>query len=664
MQEIALVTNGYSNYVIIRPENASASNVTAAEELKRYLKLICGAELEIKTDAEEPSACEIAVGYTNRSKNIADIESRLGKDGFIIKSVDKRVFILGSGVRGALYGVYNFLEEYLGCRFYTSEYEKIPSRDTVTIPFIECNEQIPVFEYRHIDFITSRKNNFQAKLKANGMISDEAFGGHVTYTGFVHTFNNLVPPSLYGESHPEYWGLDEKYDIQKHRYKQLCLTNPDVLRIAKDSVRKLLAQNPETDILSISQNDSGPEGMPCQCAKCRAVYEAEGSYSGAIIRFVNDIAGEFAEEFPRVKFDTLAYRYSRAVCKTRPADNVIVRLCTIECCFSHPLGTCRDVYQKPGVTTSIYEDIVAWGKITNNVYIWDYVTNFAHPTIMFPNFNTLLPNVKFFADHSVTGVYEEGNYFSETGDFSDLRSYIMSKILWNPYMSEERYWEYIDEFLRDVYGDGWRYIREYIDIAQDIVRERHFGIYDTPKQLFFDEIENDAAPLPVDITLEKIRNYKSIDLTPYLGYYREILDSELVTRGDELFASAYAAADETQKERIDKIKLQLDFLMAYLMHYKRVNKGRNIKMLLERFFADDEEGKKLSEAERTELTDQVLKYISKCVCNEEKIAYAKYCQELFERALRYQVVRFKENRRSASLEGDTIDCKQEPSMWL
>ena len=87
-------------------------------------------------------------------------------------------------------------------------------------------------------------------------------------------------------------------------------------------------------------------------------------------------------------------------------------------------------------------------------------------------------------------------------------------------------------------------------------------------------------------------------------------------------------------------------------------------MLLERFFAGDEEGKKLSEAERTELTDQVLKYISKCVCHEDKIAYAKYCQELFERALKYQVVRFKENRRSASLEGDTIDCRQEPSMWL
>ena len=37
--------------------------------------------------------------------------------------------------------------------------------------------------------------------------------------------------------------------------------------------------------------------------------------------------------------DTLAYRYTRQAPKTiKPADNVIIRLCSIECCFSHPLA--------------------------------------------------------------------------------------------------------------------------------------------------------------------------------------------------------------------------------------------------------------------------------------------------------------------------------------
>ena len=664
MKEIILTQSGFSKYVIVYPENASPSNITAVTELQKYVKLISGVELPIRTDAEEATQHEIAVGYTNRSENICALEERLGKDGFIIKTVGERIFILG-GVRGALYGVYTFLEEYLGCRFYTSEYEKIPSNKTISVPHIECNEQIPDFEYRAMNFITSYKNNFQVKLKINGDIGDDKWGGRVVYTGFVHTFDNLVKPSIYGESHPEYWGVDADGTPHRHWGRQLCLTNPDVLRIAKDSVRELLASNPKTDIISISQNDTGEVGDPCMCAKCRAVYEEEGgAYSGAIIRFVNEIANEFADEYPNVKFDTLAYRYSRTVCKTKPASNVIVRICTIECCFSHPLGTCQDVYKKPGSDSSISADIAAWGEVTDNLYIWDYVTNFAHPTVMFPNFNTLLPNAKFFADNNVKGVFEEGNYFSDTGDFSDLRSYIMSKILWNPHMSEEQYWEYIDEFLRDVYGEGWKYIREYIDLAQRVVKDTHFGIYYSPDKLFFKIIENDQFELPQELTLEKIRNFEATDWTPYLEYCNTVRESELITYGDELFSAALSLATEEQRERIEKIKLQLDFLKSYLMIYKYWYKRVSVSQILKSFFAETDEGRSVSEAEQTDLLEKIDTHVKNCVCGEERATYERYNRELCRRGLKHRVVQFQEGRKKITSEEDVVKFVSEPRRWI
>ena len=173
---LILARNNVSDYVIIRPENATESVLTAACELQSYIKQISGVEIAVKTDAEPSRELELVVGYTNRSAEGQFDTAKLGDEGFVIETVGKKLYIGGSGVRGALYGVYTFLEEYLGCRFYTSEYEKIPVRETLVVQPIERDEQIPVFEYREIDFVTSRKNNFQAKLKANGRynVADKA----------------------------------------------------------------------------------------------------------------------------------------------------------------------------------------------------------------------------------------------------------------------------------------------------------------------------------------------------------------------------------------------------------------------------------------------------------------------------------------------------------
>ena len=276
-----------------------------------------------------------------------------------------------------------------------------------------------------------------------------AWGGKVDYRGFVHTFQHLVPPEKYFAQHPEYYS--EIGGQRVHEHAQLCLTNPEVLRIATESVLRWIDESPGASIISVSQNDN--RGY-CTCAKCAALAEKEGSESGPMLHFVNAIADVVAKKHPHIIIDTLAYQYTRKPPKhVKPRPNVAVRLCSIECEFNRPLAT-------SDFNKTFVDDIKGWNKICNRLHIWDYVINYAHCVQPFPNFYVLQPNIQFFRDNGVTGIYEEANYFSRGGEFAELRTYIMAKLLWDPEYDVDTA---IDEFCRAYYGKAWHLIRGYID---------------------------------------------------------------------------------------------------------------------------------------------------------------------------------------------------------
>ena len=659
---LVFVQNNISEYTIIRPQEATDAIVKAASELRSYIKDISGVQIPVKTDSEPVSEYEILVGYTNRSADGQFDTAKLGDEGFVIETVGKKLFIAGSGVRGALYGVYTFLEEYLGCRFYTSDCEKIPSRDVLGVQPIERDEQIPVFEYRDIDFVTSRQNNFQPKLKANGVYNytSAEFGGKIEYVGgFVHTLEQWIPQ----ETYPQYYGVNEDGTRQSGWGAQPCLSNPEVLEFVKEKVRSLLKDRPDAKIISISQPDNGTLQLPCMCANCKKIYEEEGAYSGAMIRFVNAVAAEFAADYPNLKFDTLAYHHTRSVCKTPPADNVVIRFCTIECCFSHPLGTCKDVYAMAGSEKTISEDIADWAKVSDKLYVWDYTTNYTESVTFFPNFNVLLKNAQFFANNSVIGVYEEGNFFSDTCDFPELRSYIMAKILWNPYMSEEEYWGYIDDFLKNYYGKGWKYIREYIDLAQKYVEDKHFGIHDKfAYTIYAHTVDRTDKKVPADLTLDMIKNYTTVDWSKYLDYGRKVTECELVTRGFELFDAAAALAGPEQAERIAKLRLIPEFAHSYALSeiYSPTALKDGIVDMLYAFFQENAEGKAVPMAERTALTLEVRNY----VIDTYGDYYVSYNRDLCERALSYEIYQIYEGMPQVFTTDDPkLNLKTTPDKW-
>ena len=495
---LTLAQHRKTDYRIVIAEHPSPSVFHAAEELKRFLGEISGADFPIVFDGEKQTECEIIIGKNAHFDALScgvDIDG-LGDEGVWLKTVGKTLVLAGSDVRGALYAVYQLLDEHLGCRWFTAEDSFIPKRAVLTLP--EPDDRfVPPLEFRDPYMQAYNDGAFYSRNRCNAESGrlGPAEGGKVTYARFVHTMQELVPPEEYFDSHPEYFALriDENGNgVRQNGYAQPCLTNPEVLAIAKKNVRRILASRPDADIISVSQNDNFTY---CQCERCRAVDEEEGSHAGTLLRFVNAIAEDIEEDYPHVAVDTLAYQYTRKPPRiTKPRHNVIVRLCSIECCFGHPLESCS-LSGTEGGQGSFTADLEGWSAISNRLHIWDYTANFAHAIQPFPDFKVLAPNIRYFIRHGVTGIFEEGeNSVPEHGELNPLRQYVLAKLLWNPELDPERL---VNEFLTGYFGMAAPAVREWFDLLHaGVTEDVHVHIYDNPRQPYLsDEFLDASEPL-------------------------------------------------------------------------------------------------------------------------------------------------------------------------
>jgi hypothetical protein len=474
------------------PSNASAPEEFAAEELRRTLYEIISAGPRLRTPARRRGSGEMPAIYVNdlEAARRAGIEIPiLDREAYHLETRSGSLYLLGGGPRGVLYAVYDLLER-LGCRWFTPEISRIPRRRNLDLPLLSLTAA-PAFESRDtfnwechdpLWWVRNRLNGWYTKVP-------EYMGGGVDYCGFVHTFYSLLPPEEYFDQHPEYFSLvagQRRRDVA-----QLCLTDPDVLRIVTARVLELMRTHPQATIFSVSQNDCE---APCECEACQAVVNEEGSQSGPILRFVNAVAAETAKIYPDKLIDTLAYWYSLdAPRHAVPHPNVRVRLCSIRCCQGHTYGACDHPESQ-----RFLRALDGWGQRTSQMYIWHYATDFTHYPLPMPDLDELHGNIALYHRYGVHGVFIQG--MGEPGGGAEsmaLRGYAVSKLLWQP---DQDVWPIVDEFLGAYYGAAAPLVRRYLDIFHDKVRQErdlHPSLYDLPSARQFD----DDLRLPVEQAL-------------------------------------------------------------------------------------------------------------------------------------------------------------------
>ncbi|MDL2294262.1 DUF4838 domain-containing protein [Ruminococcaceae bacterium OttesenSCG-928-D13] len=476
--KLLIADQGAALYPVWTAPDAAVTTLHAANELVSFLSQMSGARFAL-LQGETPPAQGILVGD---SRYLA-ADDELGKEGYVVRTVGRHICIAGGQPRGVLYGVYSFLET-LGCRWFAADASHIPQRSRLEAGPLDLR-QVPALEYRETWFNESEDANWSVRNKHTGNFTrlDATRGGKIVMDPFVHSFDMIVPVDRHFDSHPEYFSMVDGQRIRERT--QLCLTNPDVLRLTVEWVLDWIEKNPQVSVVSVSQNDWY---NPCECPACKALDDAEGSHAGSLIHFVNAVAEQVEQRYPDVVISTLAYQYTRrAPKKLRPRHNVCVMLCSIECCFAHPLRECNHIASFPQKTygTTFQQDLQAWAAVCDRLYIWNYAVNYSHYLMPYPNFHVFADNLRYFIENNVKGVYEEGAPSWHGGtEFAAMRAWVLVRLMWDPTQDTTRL---VAEFINGYYKGAAVPVLRYHRLLQDTLAQNpdiHFGIYDPARPTY------------------------------------------------------------------------------------------------------------------------------------------------------------------------------------
>ena len=462
-----LTISAMQNWHITVSDDATPSEKYAAEEFQKWFNQATRLTLPLDT-------------ARNGGQVIIGASSTLGDEDIEISVDSSQIQISGGMPRGILYAVYQFLEELLGLRFLTADHTYSPDASALQIP---CGSYTysPPFSFRWSYY---RENSdapeFAAKRKVNTVTDAENLGGKTQQQLINHSFHALVPYGTYGESHPEYYALvDGERDTNTHGGgPQLCVTNPEVIEVAAASAIRQLSERPGAANISVSQADTAAY---CRCETCEALNEAEKTPMGSQLTFVNAVAERIEKEYSDVKVGTLAYWYTRKPPKTvKPRRNVQIQLCSIECCTLHAIDN-PDCEQNQ----AFCQDTNEWGSICDDIWIWNYNTNFRAYDLPFPNLRSIAPNIRYFLRNNAKGVFMQANGNGLTGEFSDLRNYLISQLIWNPHLDADAH---LNEFVNLHYEAAAPPIFEYINFLHNNVetRDLHPRCFPTPEDVGLD----------------------------------------------------------------------------------------------------------------------------------------------------------------------------------
>lgn len=474
--------------------------------MQSYLKNITGADFPVVTAGAAGSKPVIAVG-SGAALSVAPqldmSKTGLGDDGIVLKTVGENLILTGAtgAKRGTIYAVNEFLAKQAGVRWWTPEVETVPANPDLALqpmdvryrPAIRVrealahsmrNQYIPTVRYRDAQANspsdvtwskptperTDEMARFAVHSHANGhyVTIPDSWGGNQPTLGWSHTFyhpegvlgiknlivGGLIPPKRYFADHPE-WFSEIKGKRQWRVGKgvldagQLCMTNEAMLEEMGRNVLEWLRKHPGADLVAVDINDNHNK---CECAKCRAIDEAEGSPMGSVLQGVNRVADIVGAERPDVLLSTMAYFHTRKPpANIRPRDNVVIRFAVIERSAVDPIDSTDNAKMK--------RDLEGWSKVADKLAIWDYTANLTYPFMPDPRFKVFGPDIRLYRDHGAVSIFfEDSHGSSPVSDFDQMKTWLLLQLLRNPDQDERAL---VKEFLAGFYGAAAPSLLEY-----------------------------------------------------------------------------------------------------------------------------------------------------------------------------------------------------------
>ena len=432
IENFTLAGTDIAEYSIEYPAEHNENMLFAVSELQRLVKKACGAEL---------SASE---GITKKARAIEfrhSTDAELKFDGYRYFFEGERLVIEGAVKRGCMYGVWRFLQKECGWTSLIYGDSDLLEAEHLDVPATASRQETPVFSYlnMYIHYWGSYNNEKGTPTEAQN-----------SYGTITHCCHGLHYFSGTG-------GAD----------KQICYTDDDIYELCRDNVRDYIeAQLAAGKVIGrdflavdIAQNDTSEY---CKCQECMKVFSAEGSNSGAVVRFANRLSEELNEDYPGLYYQIFAYAGTNAApLKTKPNEFIHVTFCSDMNCSNHVFdgSECNGKSTYNQLTNKNYASwLESWCRVSENVYVWFYALDGALQ--QYTTIDNMYRDFRYFRDIGINGMFWQCQ-FDGLG-IQRVQHQLLAEFQWNMDISEGDFEYLLCDILKKEFGSGWSSVREYI----------------------------------------------------------------------------------------------------------------------------------------------------------------------------------------------------------
>ena len=426
----------------------------AAAEATNFLSRVLGAPVPIVNEPSEGRA-SLVLGMNKWSRTAGIDLSGSPRDSFAIKTSGGNVFVAGIDSpwanpakanvlgyeRGTLMGVYAFLEDYAGCRFYfPGEFGEIaPRAKRIEVPDVDrtVSPAMPIRTWHFKDgaeWDESLGTDFPVPGKTLHWLRVRAASARIPC---CHGTNNMKLSEKFGETHPEYFALrkngtrcsEAPKSIVGGHLGHLCYSSGVRDAIVDVCVERFAKGAKYVDIMP---ND----GMQfCECEKCQAAYakspEQEFKATWLVWDYTRYVAEKLLERGARGYVTQMVYAQHGGM---PPPDldlptNVYVMV-AVNGPRNPPHGDSPHSWDRQ------LEKIRAWRrKSANPVWTWTYPGKYGANKFRLAGIPSACPRstgeyYKALAEDTMGTFAQYG--FVNCWLYNYLNYYVLSHVMWNP----------------------------------------------------------------------------------------------------------------------------------------------------------------------------------------------------------------------------------------
>lgn len=372
-------------------------------------------------------------------------EAQPDPESFALQADNRAVTILGLSPKGVLNGVYELLEQ-VGFRWYMPGDTGRVVPDTGSLDLKNQRSlEVPSFRGRQV--------------LGSGMSPFPTWTRRMRNSVWAVRARHGIPPlessgkrRKWFAEHPEHFALINGERVPR----QLCVSNPDVLRLAIDAALATLRDDPGAEFYAMGPNDGS--GF-CECENCRALDGGEvtpftdrPSVTDRYIWFYNRVLEGIEDEFPNVKIGTLIYSDTMMPpVKIDPDPRITGKVALIHLCRIH--SPRNPVCPEAGAYLNICDQWQARGAELYDAGYWFNLADPGMPFIMVHRVRDEIP-LSYELGHLGMSRAPAAQWANEGPSL-----YLAHKLMWNHTADVDAL---LDEYFRTFYGPAAEPMHRYI----------------------------------------------------------------------------------------------------------------------------------------------------------------------------------------------------------